>query len=114
LSLPTKQDIDIYQGEDFDFDFDPIWDALCLPVDLSAHTAEIEARLHPQDPEVAFTITDVTLGSDGVISIAMTDAETELLDSPSYFYDVKLEAPSGDISYPYAGIIFVEPNVTEP
>lgn len=114
MKVPTKQDLEIYQGEDFEFEFPPIWDSACDPVDLSLYTAEIEARLHPSDPEVAFTITDITLDVYGFITIEMEDTETELLEDPSYYYDVKLESPSGDISYPYAGIIFVVPNVTEP
>jgi hypothetical protein len=114
LSLPLKQDIEVYQGEDFYFEFAPLQDDLCVGIDLSAYSAEIEARLHPRDPDVEFAITNITLGSNGVISIEMTNAETDPLEEYRYYYDVKLEAPSGDISYPYAGIIFVEPSITEP
>jgi hypothetical protein len=112
--LPTKQDLHIDQGETFEFVFARLEDECYVPDDLSSHTAKIEARLHPKDPDVEFEITDITLGSDGLITIKMTSAETDLLHAANYYYDVQLTAPGGDISYPYGGMIFINHTVTDP
>ena len=110
--MPTKQDLHIDQGETFEFAFTRLEDECFVPDDLSLHTAKIEARLHPRDPDVEFEITDITLGSDGIITIKMTSAETDLLVEANYYYDVQLTAPGGDISYPYNGMIIILHSIT--
>lgn len=62
---------------------------------------------------VKHTLESVDIDSNGVIAITMTNSETLSLDpSIVYYYRIRLESISGEVSFPYEGTFRVMPTIT--
>ena len=87
------------------------------PVNLSSGWV---ARMHIRESVDAatviqeFTDTDgqITLGSDGLVELVLTEAETDLLDFSSGVYDLELESGAGEVVRIAEGKVTLKKQVT--
>ncbi|NIR94207.1 MAG: hypothetical protein GWO08_11210 [Gammaproteobacteria bacterium] len=110
-----KVDICIYQGEDFVYNFDALLDSNLDPIDISAYTAKMQMRRTPRAKIIELEIDEtnnVTLGTDGVISISIPCGVNRHFDWTGGRFDIRLTDTSGDVSFPYYGAVLIQPAVT--
>ena len=90
-------------------------DASGDPLDLTGWTAHAQARVKP-GAALAFDVgPEITGATDGEITLAMTDTQTNLLTAGVYQWDLVLENTDGDRLGPYlAGPATVEAINTQP
>ena len=99
--MATRHDLFIYRGETFEESFPP------LGFDLTGYLAKIQFRANVKRiaDVVLHDVTSISLGDDGTISIRVEAAESSGFDFEKAAYDVALTAPSGDISFPFSGLV---------
>lgn len=96
--MSERYDIYFVVGESIDEDFPS------LEVDLTTYTATLHVKeTYLDDSETADLSASVTMDASGVINLSIAD--TSAMDWDQYIYDIKLVDGSGDISYPFYGLI---------
>ena len=84
---PGAYNITIYRGIDFNREI--IWTgASGVAVPITGWTAQCDVRVSPNQ-EVAFSFTtDIPTGTDGKTTLALTKAQTDVLNVGTYYYDL--------------------------
>jgi hypothetical protein len=98
-----RQDLRIYKGETFAFDFP------ALNKDLTGYSSKIQFKPNVKRIEdvVLHEVTSISLGSDGVIGMRVEAAESSLFDFELGVYDIALTDLVGDISFPFSGLVVI-------
>ena len=104
----------IDQGASFSSDI-TVKDANGNAFNLTGYAAEAKMAKGYASTRTRTTMT-TTIASDpttGVVSLALTAAQTAALDAERYVYDVEItQTSSGNVTRVIEGIITVRPNVT--
>ena len=104
----------IDQGASFSSDI-TVKDANGNAFNLTGYTAEAKMAKGYASTRTRTTITS-TIASDpttGIVSLALTAAQTAALDAERYVYDVEItQTSSGNVTRVIEGIITIRPNVT--
>ncbi len=113
--MPKRQNLSIYQGGSFEFDFDPLLDDAGDPIDLtSGYTAKMQIKENVLDDFIFAEFLDgdgLTLKSDGVITLNISDVDTLTYTWDSAIYDIRLTDPN-EVEYSYFGTVEVIRSVT--
>ncbi len=113
-NVPDSQDINIYRGSKFSYPFTATT-AADAPLDLSGHTITAHLRRYRLGPlVVAFTVV-VESAEDGELTISLSAAQTAALkcgefpthSASRYWWDLKVDPPSGDTFFLIQGEAFV-------
>ncbi len=113
--MTTRQNIKVYQGETFEFEFDALLDENGDPIDLTAgYVAKMQVRISPKRDTILAEFTDgngLTLASTGVVTLKIDADETLTYNWKIASYDIRLTDPN-DVEYVFFGTFEVVPNVT--
>jgi hypothetical protein len=119
----VKKDLYIEQGATFGLSF--VWSdgteaaSPGDPVDLTGAVARMQFRKSQAQAALLSASSDgssprITLGgSDGTISILLTDADTDSLTSKLLMYDLEVELADGTVVRLLQGKVTVDPNITQ-
>ena len=126
-SALVECDIIVSQGATNEYSFRYATDdGTATPVDLTSWSARAQLR-HKVGGEVWLSLTDedgITLGADGLVSILIEPAATEVpawngyaklragVPVPSGVWDLELESPTGYVVRLVEGVVTVAPDVT--
>ena len=109
--MAAFSEIIIEQGATFSTTLN-VEDSVGTAINLYAYTAESQMRKSYYS-STAYTISaNVTGTANGEITLSMTAANTALLSSGRYVYDVKITSPSSVVTRVIEGIVTVLPSVT--
>ena len=112
-NLPVNQDLTIYKGQAWNrnlrFEYEKSGDTYDLTGFLAR--AQIRARENA-DALVAEFIVNV-VGSEGLVSLALTHQQTEQLLPGVYYWDLKLTKPNDQPKYWIRGKVHIIGRVTE-
>lgn len=112
----TRHDLCIYEGETYKHTFPELRDDSDNLIDLTTgYSVVIHVKEHPLDTSKIDEWLDgseVTLNSDGTIDLELSSSTTKGYDFSEVVYDLRLEDPSGDISFPFYGHIELDHAVT--
>lgn len=79
---------------------------------LVGHTANAQIRrVWSSVTSTPFQVT-LTDAPNGVLTMAMTSANTALLNTGRHVYDLKLTNPAGEVRRVFEGIVVVNPSVS--
>jgi hypothetical protein len=117
-------DINIHQGTTFRMTLswvDPAGD----PIDLTGYAARMQVRMRYDTPTALVSLTEsagITLGGDqGTIAVELTAVQTAAIavarntgvpPSDDYYYDLEVEAPTGEVTRLVFGVARVYREVT--
>lgn len=87
------------------------------PIDLTGYTARMDIRLSAKSEDVIISLTTTNGGltidaPNGTISVYISDEQTSLLTFSKAFYDILVEASSGEAYRLVQGTVFLSPGVT--
>jgi hypothetical protein len=110
-----RYDLLIEQGATFYLPID-YSDSTGAPIDLTLFTARLQARRTPTAEEIIVEMTTendrITLGgTDGVVTLHMTAAETAVLQPGEYLYDLEL-ASGESVDRMIEGRLTISPEIT--
>lgn len=106
-SLPAKQDLDLYQGDDFYLDV-TVKNQDGTPADLSGAVSTAQVRTVPEDPTIlASFVTSITTN---VIHLHLLAADAAGLIPGPAFWDLQVAMP--DITTLIAGKVTIHAEVT--
>lgn len=115
---PAIENFTVYEGATFRTEM--VWKTGTprTPVNMTGFTARLSLESQI-DGSIALTLTQgagLTLGSDGSIVIVITAAQSEALnrETKPYLYDLRVVAPSTEVSRVMQGTITVSRRVTAP
>lgn len=109
-------DITIEQGATWNLVL--TWKINSTPVDLTSYTARLQARVDIDDPEVILSLTTdanggITLGGAlGTITLSRNAAQTAVLQSGEFVYDLELISNAGEVTRLVQGSLSVSAEVT--
>lgn len=109
--LPETLNLTVYQGVPWSDDI-TLLESLepAVPVDLTGYSAEAQVRQRPDSPDVLATMT-ITFASDrttGVLTAALSSAQTAAIPTRNHaYYDIRLTKEGDDSAtiVPLAGTI---------
>lgn len=106
--MATSININMDQGSDFSVEF-TVQAANGNSLDLTSFTSNSHMREN-HTSNVAYTFTAVT--ANGTVTITMPAAQTAIIESGKYVYDVKVTSSSNEVFKVVQGTIDVVPAVT--
>lgn len=107
--MAQKVQIIIDQGSTFSRDFSFL-DNDGDPIDFSTYSANSQMRkFYSSSNSFSF---NVSLFSNGQITLGMTANTTGSIEAGRYVYDLEVQAPDGTISRLVEGVVTVTPQVT--
>ncbi|NBX49727.1 hypothetical protein EBT25_07260 [bacterium] len=108
--MAIKANITIDQGTDYSTSIN-LTDEDGNAISLSGYTGSAQLRkTYSSSNAVSFTVTFNT--TDGIVYLALTDAQTANITAGRYVYDCFLTDGSGVVSRIVEGIVTVTPRVT--
>lgn len=81
--------------------------------DLTGHSARSQMRRSYYSVSNTQFSANVTDAANGVITLALTDAQTSALKPGRYVYDIELASPANVITRIIEGIVVVSPEATK-
>lgn len=108
--MAIKANLVIDQGTDFSATID-VTDSNDNPFDLTNYTTAAQMR-KSYASTTAYNFTTSDNGSQGQISLSMSNSVTNQLDPGRYLYDVEITSNSGDVSRVVEGIVTITPGIT--
>lgn len=115
MITPGKHSFLLYQGTTLRKEF--TWTANNVPVDLTGYTGRAQLRQSAGDSVAALDLTTLNGGiiidePNGKITMYATDAQTQLLISDKYVYDLEITDTRGDVQRLIEGIITISKGIT--
>lgn len=104
---PATLNLTLYRGTTFALGFICKDDNLAV-INLTGWTAHAMVRTTPQRHLVLDLQPTIPVGTDGRVSISLTDEQTAAIETPGEFeWDLVLERPSGEKLGPFLAGVFV-------
>lgn len=108
--MAIKANIEVEQGTDFGVTID-IENDLGQIFDLTNYTAASQMRKN-YSSSVATTFTATHNNTGGVITLTLSNSQTETLEPGRYLYDVEITSSSGKKTRVVEGVVTVTPGIT--
>jgi hypothetical protein len=107
-----QSNLAVYQGDDWAATVNVTNQDGSIP-NLAGYTAQSQFRTASadQDPDVAAEL-QCTVVPPNQISLYLDHAQTTLLEEPSYYWDLQIVSPSGDITTILTGSAMITAEVT--
>lgn len=111
-AMPDNVDIEIYEGDDLDFEME-VRDAANTLVNLTGYTAKGQVKTSYADLSPLTLVTTIPTPTNGIVKVSLANTVTAgLTAGGDYIYDIQLTNPSGKIRTYLTGDIIVLPEVT--
>ena len=111
--MAVYSNIVIDQGADYTASID-VTDADGDAVDLTGHTGKGQIRkTYSSSTAVDFTVNVKAPATNGVLTIGLTNTQTNAMKAGRYVYDVELRLADSTLEKVHYGIITVLPEVTK-
>jgi hypothetical protein len=108
---PTHQDLEIRQGSTFSFSF-VAKDIAGSPIDLTGYSARMSIKRDLRSTETSYLATSsgtngtISLGTtNGLVTISMTAAQTDIMDESDWFYWIMSGEPELPLD-PYVEFLY--------
>jgi hypothetical protein len=108
---PAKVDLTIYQGASFAISLTATDEAGNL-INWTGYAAKAQVRENFQATHSVLTFAASPLGSNGVVALSATTAQTvSLQTNKEYVWDFKVDNGT-EVDVPFTGVVSVEPRVS--
>lgn len=111
----SKHNLTIYQGEDVEYGFPPLYADDGTRRDISSYSVEGTVKRHidsENSPLASWSSSSFSLSSDGIITLSIDASVTQDYEFGRAYYDLLMTDDSGDKSFPYYGYVSVRPTAT--
>ena len=112
--MATKHNLVIEQGTTFAYEF-AVKDSAAAAIDLTGYTGrgQIRYNFYTTSEAINFTVA-IPAPATGVVTLALTDTQTDTLNADRYVYDIEVVSASLEVYRIVEGNVTVTPGVTKP
>jgi hypothetical protein len=110
--MATYSELVLPQRADFLYNLSPVKDSSGYTMNLYGYSVKSQLRKSPYSQTYFEFVSTVSNYANGIVSLAMSSANTSNITPGRYLYDVVIKSPSNTITRIVEGIVNVTPGIT--